>query len=348
MNKLTLVVPFNGINHFAVILAYCSETYTSGFLTLVVEINSLIKDKKASKDDCVMLTELCLGERTLVKFADEDPSYISNTSIVESVLNIPSQARDCFPVCWKYLFSAHGKKTITGDNIGIPVVKRNPVLNIIHVYIEILKSTVSIRTPRRNYHLARELCPPLPPILGRKLGSFENTLYLLRKYYSKKRHNVFEENINTINSFVPLHDFQKSQKYEKITFLLLTNKPTYNSRMMSKCLESPIIASSFIFILPHPKAPSCSPICGNMSLVNTRGICAELLVDLIVKQIRVSSNNVTIAGSSSALLLFAHEGNYRWQIIKSHLKPLLNKDDFFRYIRLLNFEKLCLKVSNSV
>ena len=348
MNNLTLILPFNGINHFATILAYCKDAYAAVSLKIIVEINSSIKDKESSKNDCIMLAELCFGEGLIIKFADEDPFCALNTNIYESVLNIPNQARDCFPLYWKYLFSGHEKRSITGDNIGIPVVKRNPVLNVIFVYLEILKSILGIHTPRGNYHFARELCPPLPTVFRRRLGSFDNTLHLLHQYYSTKKQQILEKNIYTINSFISTHDLQKCKMYDRIVFLLLTNRPIYNSRIISRCLKSSTFANSFIFILPHPKAPIRSPLYENMSLVNTRGMCAELLVDLIVKQIKARRSDVTIAGSSSSVLLFAHEGNYRWQIIKSHLRPLFNKDDFFRYIQLLNFESLCLRVSNSI
>ena len=348
MQSLNLIAPFNGINHFATILTYCKNAYARVYLTILVEINSSIKDKKSAKNDCVLLAELCFGERLTIKFADEHISCVSNINVFESVLNIPNQARDCFPLCWEYLFSGLGNKTITGDNIGVPVVNRNPILNIFFVYFELFKLALGMHTPRLNYYFTRELCPPLPPVFMRKLGSIENTFHLLFLYYHTKKQQVFKKNICKINSFVSPRDLKKCREYGKIVFLLLTNNPIYNLRIMKKSLDFPGFLNSFIFIVPHPKAPCFSPLSESMSIIDTRGICAELLVDFIVKEIKITNCDVTVAGSSSALLLFAHEANYNWQIIKSHLNPLLNKTDFFRYIRILSFERLCLKVSNSI
>ena len=314
------------------------------YLTLVVEINASISNLQHAKEDCIMLASIALGERTIIVFADESPLFVVNSKPYESILNIPDQSKKNFPLCWEQLFSTTSEKAIVGDNIGIPVIKRNPIANMLFIYLEVHKSILGINDPRAKYFFVRELCPPLISCYKGRLGSLSNIIDILRIYHASMNQKYVTETFN-INIFVDKPSIERSRQKDKVTFLLLTNNKLYNERML-RCIERSLSReSNFIFIAPHPKMPCNFPPSANIGIINTRGLCAEILVKLIAEHIEISNSSITIAGSSSALLLFAREGSYNYRIMKNHLRPLTSKSDLFRYFRLLTFERLCRKVS---
>jgi len=345
MQPITLVAPYNGVNHFATILAYCKITYERKRLTLLVEINASLDDPISSKRDCKSLASLCFDSGITIEFADEFQYNRQRYKISESILNIPNQAKSNFPILWEEIFSGFGKKVITGDSIGIPVITRNPIANIISVYLECLKASFGIYGSRVKYFFARELCPPLLMPSGPKFGSLISTFNLLQRYYVARRLEIIESNSYSINNFITSKSERRCNDFERVNFLLLTNNQAYNTRILDGLARLAAYRDTFIFIIPHPKAPFCAPVPDNMSIVNTRGICAEIIVDLITYNVKIDPSCITVLASSSALITFARNGTYSCYLIKSHLNPLTSKTDFFRYVRLLNFERLCNKVS---
>lgn len=344
MNDLVLIAPYNGINHFATVLSCCKKLFPDTTVTMIVEINRSINELEASKNDCQMLSALCMGKRLVIKFAD-DPSCVFDSKIVSaSILNIPHQSRANFPYFWDLMFLGSNRKIIVGDNIGIPVINRNPVLNIFLVYLEFLKNSLGFSNREYEYSFVRELCPPIFACFQMRLGTLSNIVKLLKAFYAAKRREILEENQLSINRIVTEESILKCGKYQKVIFLLLTNNIVYNKRMLNAILRSSFYETYFIYVIPHPKAECAIASSEKIQLVNSRGICAEILISLIAQAIGLKDPNILVMGSSSALLLFAQENMYSYRIIKEHLRPLTNSSDLIRYIRLLGFQSLCRKV----